>query len=776
MVHVVWVAATATTAAVALVAWLIAEWGGPQTTEAAAMIGVLAFAVFAALSAVWAGWSSRGRQRLAWMCLAAGLGGWAFGEALWAYYRLVLHADPFPSIADVGYLLYPVGACAALLLFPLGHSVHSRTRLLLDGLIVVGALFVVAWVTVLRFVFGSGSESAFAAVLYVTYPATDVIVVTVALLILVRAKRPALVLLTLGNIVTALADSAWVYSDARNVYIEGGLVDVGWIVGLLLIGVAALASGRGGVTAEEVLGPPKRVELWMPYLPVAIAAAVCAPFLLTMSGVPPLVVSWALLVSAVMVRQFLVVNQNQRLLAIVAEQALRDPLTGLANRLLFHDRLSHAMQLQKREGGAVAVLLLDLDDFKRVNDSLGHPAGDALLVQVALRIVSCVRPGDTVARLGGDEFAVLTEGGPAQSRRIAHRVVRAFEEPFVVDGHALVIQPSAGLALVPVDDDSVSIEDLLKRADTAMYSAKRSTSGGLQTFTPDMSHVAANKRDSQGGLLLEELRNAIDNVDLTLAYQPKFDLDNGDIVGVEALIRWPHPELGVLAPDQFLPLVHRHGLVQSVTDLVVSRALDAAVEWRANGVAVPIAVNISAPSLSDLDFPNRIVRALAERGLTSDALTVEITEDLLVDNIDRAQAVLERLRVRGIRVAIDDFGSGYSALSYLRDLPIDEVKLDRHFVSPILTDTRAAAIVRAVIDLAHVLGVTTVAEGVENGETAAKLQEFGCDVVQGYYCGPPIDAAAMLDLLRRRGQRSSDGSSAGWGDAGTSRSEIELMQ
>lgn len=774
MKHAVRVATAATTAAALLTAWLIAGWGGPRVAEAASMIGVATIGAFATGCAVWAAWSSDGRQRLAWSCLAFGLGGWALGDALWAYFRMVRHVDPFPSIADAAYLMYPLGACAALLLFPLGHTAHSRTRMLLDGVIVAGALFEVAWVTVLRFVVGTEGETLLSVSLYVAYPATDVVIVTMALLILVRTRQRAVVLLTVGNILTALADSAWVFLESRGIFAEGGLVDIGWIAGLLLIGVAALTGVRDGVAEPEIVAPPSRAELWMPYVPVAIAGAVATPWLVSITGVAPLLVSSGLLISAVLARQLVVIGQNRRLLAIVADQALRDPLTGLANRLLFNDRLSHAMQLQQREDGSVAVLLLDLDQFKAVNDSLGHPAGDALLVQVAQRLVSSVRPGDTVARLGGDEFAVLMEGGSAQSRRIAHRVMRSFDLPFLIDGHTLEVRPSAGLALVPGDDDSeISLEALLKRADTAMYSAKRSKSGGLQTFTDDMPLIAA-QRDGEGGLLLEELRTAIDNVDLTLAYQPKFNLRSGDIVGVEALIRWPHPDLGMLVPAQFLPLVHRHGLVQSVTDLVVSRALDAASAWRAEGVGVPIAVNVSAPSLADLDFPNRIARAIDERGLTADALTVEITEDLLVDNINRAREVLQRLRGHGIRVAIDDFGSGYSALSYLRDLPIDEVKLDRLFVSPVLADPRAAAIVHAVIDLAHVLGVTTVAEGVENVETADKLIEFGCDVVQGYYCGPPVDAAQMLELLRGNAQCCADESACS--EAGTSRSDIELMQ
>jgi diguanylate cyclase (GGDEF)-like protein len=463
-----------------------------------------------------------------------------------------------------------------------------------------------------------------------------------------------------------------------------------------------------------------------------------------------------LLVVVVLARHFIVVGKIRRLLVMAADQALRDPLTGLANRALFHDRLTHAMQLHQRDSQSVAVLSLDLDDFKMVNDNLGHPAGDALLVLAAERIVGCVRASDTVARLGGDEFAVLLEGRATDSHLVAHRVVQAFDAPFLIDGHDLLVRPSVGLALASDKGADASADALLKQADVAMYSAKRSRTSGVHRFTPDMYLVDPSETGLAGGTggdgagavkLLGQLRYAIDNGGLTLAYQPKIDLRDEKIVGVEALVRWPHAERGLLSPNTFLPLVREHGLMRLLTDYVLARAIDDAVEWHARGVGVPIAVNVFAPSLGDLGLPKQIVNALARRRLRTDALTVEVTEDLLLEDMNRTRTVFDRLRENGIRIAIDDFGSGYSALSYLHDLPIDELKLDRQFIAPVLVDWRAAAIVRAVIDLAHVLGVTTVAEGVEDAATVARLREYGCDVAQGYYYSPPVDAVAMLEML-----------------------------
>lgn len=338
---------------------------------------------------------------------------------------------------------------------------------------------------------------------------------------------------------------------------------------------------------------------------------------------------------------------------------MTDPLTGLANRALFQDRLAHAMVLHRRDQQTVSVLSLDLDDFKLVNDGLGHPAGDRLLVQAAERILGCARSSDTVARLGGDEFVVLMEGDPDESREVIHAVLRAFDEPFHVDGHDLLLRPSAGLAVAAAEDSEQSPERLLKQADVAMYSAKRSRSRGLHTYSPgDMpdvderggGHTAPNAAVHDSAVayqLLGELRQAIDNRALTLAYQPKFDLHDDSITGVEALVRWPHPDRGLLGPDQFLQLVRDHGLMRPINELVLTQALNQIAQWRDLGLEVAVAVNVFAPSLSDLTLPAGVEQELSRCGLPCELLTVEITEDLLLGNHEHTHAVIDRLRERG---------------------------------------------------------------------------------------------------------------------------------
>lgn len=763
---VVWLAGIPTAIAIGFAAWLIGGWGGESTVRVVDDLGLVAFALFATVCSGLAAWSSYGRQRGAWICFTIGTGGWTVGSALWAYYELWADVAPFPSLADAGYLTFPVAVCIGLVLFPVGYVGQSQSRLVLDGLIFAGALFEVAWVLVLRTIYDAGGASRFAVALSLAYPVTDLVIITVAVMVVARARteqRATLAMLTAGIVFMALSDSAFVYLTAHAAYGTVSLIDLGWVAGLLLIGVAALISRAAKPTTDAPARQvPSWVSVWLPYVPALLATAIIVPTFKAVPGLGPIIFTSTLLIAAVLVRQFIVVGENRRLLATVADQALHDPLTGLANRALFNDRLTHAVQLHQRDEQSVAVLSLDLDDFKLVNDSMGHPAGDALLVLIAERLLVCVRTSDTVARLGGDEFAVLMEGKSEHARLIAHRVVQAFDDTFDIEGHDLLIRPSVGLAVAAADEPDISAAALLKQADVAMYSAKRSRTAGVHTFTPDMHIIEPNElelsADANGGVgsgaaavrLLGELRRAIDQLDLSLVYQPKFGLRDGDIVGVEALVRWPHRDRGLLGPEHFLPLVREHGLMRAVTELVLAQALDDVAAWHTHGFDVPVAVNIFAPSLGDLELPRQIAKALSERNLRSEMLTIEITEDLLLDNLDRTRTVLNRLRENGVRIAIDDFGSGYSALWYLRDLPVDEVKLDRQFIAPVLNDPRAAAIVRAVIDLAHVLGVTTVAEGIEDALTAIRLLEYGCEVAQGYYYSPPVAAPAMLEMLSSR--------------------------
>jgi diguanylate cyclase (GGDEF)-like protein len=753
-----WVAASAGLFLAAYAGWLLLDIGGPTVISTGAELAAIVFSVFATGCAFAAGMRVYGRQRAAWMCIAVGLAGWVVGDAVWAQLNMAGYGGPRDaSLADIGYLMLPVGVCAAALVSPKGTSTRSGLRLVLDGLIVATSTFMILWSLVLRDLFADSTSSVLT--FSVAYPFTDLVMIAIAVMLLTKGingfRLPAIFLAT-GITFIGLADATYVHLAANDREITDPVL-LGWATGMFLAGLAGLSATPRPSPMAPRPRPLSKLSLWLPYLPVPFAVALAARELWPEVGYSgPILGAGLLLAVTALLRQFLLLEENRNLLVAVSDIALRDPITGLPNRALFNDRLTHAMQLRVRKAVPVAVLLADLDDFKLVNDSLGHPVGDLLLHAVGNRIQENARDWDTVARLGGDEFAVLLEDSVETAHAVARKIVRAFDEPFVVDGRVLYVRLSVGLATAPATGDAdVTPDELFKRADLAMYSAKGEHATGVRAFTPDMRLLATHqplpsrraqtgRRDSVARIqLTNDLRRAIDERELTLVYQPKVSLATDTVVGVEALVRWPHPDLGILEPADFLPLVRQNGLMEAVTDVVLSRAVEDAAGWYAAGVHIPVAVNLSAPSLNDESTPDRILAALAERGLTADALSVEITEDLLLASVVRARTVLDRLRQSGIRVAIDDFGSGYSTMTYLHELPIDELKLDRHFVAPILHDERAAAIVRSVIELAGTFGLSSVAEGVETKVVADRLREYGCNLAQGHYFSPPVSARAV---------------------------------
>jgi diguanylate cyclase (GGDEF)-like protein len=423
----------------------------------------------------------------------------------------------------------------------------------------------------------------------------------------------------------------------------------------------------------------------------------------------------------------------------LAYQATHDELTALPNRAAV---LSRGAELLAARRGAerVAVLLLDLDRFKEVNDTLGHGYGDRLLAQVGPRLRPHVRDVDVVARLGGDEFLLLLPDTTVDgARAAAARARAALNEPFLVDGLALDVDVSIGVAVSsagPADIDS-----LLRQADIAMYTAKERQSG------VEVYDAAADGHDRGRLVLLSEFRRGLAEGHLVLHYQPKMSLGTGAVVGVEALVRWEHPTRGLLMPGDFLPAVEQTGLIEPLTDCVLDLALAQVREWTEQGLAVPVAVNLSARSVHRADLPERVFSALTVHGVPADMLRLELTESALLAEPARARDVLSRLHAAGVRVSIDDFGTGYSSMGHLKHLPVDEIKIDRSYIAEMSSSAEDAAMVRSVIDLGHELGLTVVAEGVEDAGTAASLTGLRCDVGQGYLFAAPQSAVALTAWL-----------------------------
>ncbi|MEH6378648.1 bifunctional diguanylate cyclase/phosphodiesterase [Streptomyces sp. KLMMK] len=455
-----------------------------------------------------------------------------------------------------------------------------------------------------------------------------------------------------------------------------------------------------------------------------------------------------------------------------AEEQLRDPLTGLPNRQWLLERTWSALDEAERAGTRSALVLIDLDRFRSVNDTLGHLAGDRLLLQIAERLRLALPRDAEAARLGGDEFAVLlpTADSLTSAQRVARSLVAALGSPLDLDGLTLVLEASAGVAVYP--DHALDAEGLLRRADVAMYQAKRDRSG-VEVYE---ARRDGNTPDRLG--LLGDLRRALDAGDVELHYQPKVGFD-GHVEGLEALVRWVHPERGRVSPDEFIAIAESSGLMPRLTEYVLETALGQVAKWRAMGLEVPVAVNVSPRDVHTPGFAGSVAARLARHGVPAGALQLEITEHVLLEDPQRAADTLAGLTGHGVKMSLDDFGTGYSSLVHLRRLPVSELKIDRSFVARLAIDNEDAEIVRCTLDLAHSLGLLVVAEGVEDDETWERLRDLGCDAVQGWLVAaamPPDETTAWLRLRNESGwHREADRVAAGSAAAAPAAAEEDAV-
>ncbi|MFP3462708.1 EAL domain-containing protein [Arthrobacter globiformis] len=680
-----------------------------------------------------AAYRAKSHRSLALVAMA--LAAFAAGSTIYVSALAGATSLPFPSPADIGYLLFYPLALSGLFVYLLPLRQRLARSVLLDA--VVGSLGAASVLVVLLspLLAAAGGFSSLATAVAAAYPLLDLILLAVTA---GMAAVPGLATgrsgatLMLGLMVFSAADVVYVYRLATDTYYLGTPLDAGWTAGLCLI-----ATWADGFARQEERAQGASEGSWTPAVPLAATAAGLGVLVVgTGVEIPELAVGLA---AATLVSAGIRTQMAFRQLVTLAEvrrQSRTDELTGLPNRrALYADAPA---VLKARQGNPCAFLLLDADRFKEINDSLGHDVGDRLLIQVSERLRRCLRPGDLIARLGGDEFAILhLDAGEEEAIRFADRLRAALSEPLTLRGIALQVGVSVGIAMSP--EQGEDLKTLLRKADTAMYRAKSSRSG---------RHVYASEDNSPGEerlRMLQELRAALVEEELVLHYQPKVDVLTGEPKGVEALVRWNHPRHGLLWPGSFLLLAEESGLMNALNDRVLTLALDQATVWHLQGRPMTVAANLSASSLIDAELPGRIAGMLTKRGLPASVLMVEITEDFMMPDRVRARDILAGLQASGIRVAIDDFGTGYSSLAYLRDLPINELKLDRSFIVSMTEDPRAAALVASTINLAHSLGLTVVAEGVEDGDALDQLGRYGCDQAQGFHILRPVPPAELDD-------------------------------
>ena len=439
------------------------------------------------------------------------------------------------------------------------------------------------------------------------------------------------------------------------------------------------------------------------------------------------------------------ISERKAQLAALERQALHDVLTSLPNRTLLMDRIEQAILVARRTKAPVGLMVMDLDGFKEVNDTLGHHAGDLLLQQVARRLLEEIRESDTVARLGGDEFAFVlpTIEDSHSAMRFARRVLKSLERPFELENQKCEIGASLGIAMFPEHGNDGAT--LMRRADSAMYHAKRSGRGC------SLYNTTLTRSSSNALALGAELRQAIEHDQLRLYYQPKVHLRTGVVTRVEALVRWQHPERGLVLPDNFIPLAERSGLIKPLTDWVLNHALEQCAKWQSSGLPLHVAVNLSPKILQEHVLPQTIAGLLDRWKVPPRSLKLEITESSIMADPPHVLAILSLIQTLGVRLSLDDFGTGYSSLMHLRQLPVDEIKIDKSFVMGMRTSASDAAIVRATIDLAHSLGRQVVAEGVDDDETCRTLSALGCDLAQGYSFTRPLPAEMFEDWLVETG-------------------------
>ena len=699
------------------------------------------------------------------LLLACSILCYIIGQITWTLNENVLHATVlFPSWADVGYLAaYPIALMAILFLPGQRRSPTNRPRIIFDAVIAMIGVVTFSWYFVLGPSIMHSDASMFSRLLGALYPLCTLVLIFCLILLTVRNNqrmmRPVTYLLFMALVLLTIANTIYNFQQLHNGYLTGSLIDLGWPLGFLLLGLAArgmylLQQPQATEQITDSKQTSKQNTSWQILIPYAWVPtlAILLLFIWRREDQSNLVIGVVagtiILLSLVLARQVVAVRElhalyvNNDALATANKQleiqATHDALTGLPNRSFLQKRLEQEAHVAHENNIPAALLLLDLDRFKEVNDTLGHIVGDVLLQKIGQRLQSYLHSNDLIARLGGDEFAIVLPATDADGAvRTARTLIGALDMPILVDGHAFSIGGSIGIALTP--EQGFDVTTLLRCADVAMYVAKRSQSGHAE-YSPKIDQHSPYKL-----ALMTELRQAIADDGLLIHYQPKVLFSSGRMEGVEALLRWPHPVHGLIPPEDFIPLAERTGLIGPLTRWVLERAVRQCRDWEHDGLHMNIAVNLSTHTLYDPKLLSIVTNLLHLYEVASSQLTLEITESMLMEEPGRAQVVLAELRALGVSIAIDDFGTGYSSLAYLKRLRIDEVKIDKAFVHGlgIDADSADAAIVRAVVAMARPLQCKVVAEGVESAEAWTFLQELGCDLAQGYYCSRPLPAAEL---------------------------------
>jgi diguanylate cyclase (GGDEF)-like protein len=734
----------------------------------------------------------------AWQIIAIAQAVFALGDLIWAVYEVGLGLDPYPSAADIFYILYyPLFFAGIVLLSTRGFSPEEWVRKGLDvGTALITSILIFWTLLIGPIAAANSTEPVLVQILAIAYPVGDLLLIWALLTILLTQHKlrnsTPVILISLALLVLISTDMIYSFQSLVGDYVSGSLLDLGWIAATLLTGIAAARQcQKARETPEEeklstISEKPSgwaRLPTHIPYvfmifsflllirryyveMPISfltLALAVGSINLLILFRQMMTLIENRRLFNQLSFTMHQLQNQageleksNQELLIEINERkraerqlvydGLHDNLTGLPNRLLFIDRLERAIQetIQEKDE-AYSVLFLDLDDFKVKNESLGHTLGDQLLILFCERLKSCLRYSDTIARMGGDEFVILLSNTREEqaSIHIAGRIQDALRRPFDLGGNQVVTTTSIGI--VPHLAGYTHPEELLRDADIALYHAKTLGKARYAVFTPGLLTQAMTRMQ-----LETEIRYAIEENELRLYYQPIFSLASETIAGFEALIRWQHPRRGFLPPSEFLPIAEETGLIVEIGQWVLQYACVQVKAWHTQFPALgnlSISVNISGLQFSQADFPEQVLTVLHATGLPAEALHLEITENIFIENPAIVSGYFNRLRDLGIQLHIDDFQTGYSSLRYLQDFPVQCIKIDKAFVQEIGKQTKNAELVPTMISMAQTMGMDSIAEGVETRDQLRELQRLGCPYAQGYLLAMPMDSSSAERFL-----------------------------
>ncbi len=727
--------------------WQATRWGGAAHQTLIGDAFFIPADLLALASAFMASRRCRDDHRLCWSWgfVAVAMVGNLVGGLLQGYHEFVRHGPDSPDGTDVVFYVF---LFAGLIGFAAGRrNLIRRWLFTLDTATIALSGGAVLWYLVAGPLATSRGHSVHAIVYAIVYPLGDLILLIAAVRTLQRGVAPssrhAVRTIAVGILVYVVSDTMEGYLGLHGKYRGGSRIDIVAMAAVLIFAIAGTLQSK--VTSPEPRPPPGRASSsWMSYMAAAIVFVLVfvlerhEPFRdLSMVGIAVLV---AILVATgqLLGQQALVSERtkNEDLLGELRHQAFHDNLTGLANRALFNERLDHALARRRSFSANHAVLIVDLDGFKSVNDSLGHEAGDELLRTVATRLSDAVRRGDTVARVGGDEFALLLEdvNGEKATVELVEHLLDMLRKPVTIAGRRLLPEASIGVALT--EEEPRTSGELLRYADAAMYQAKRQHTGHVCVFETAMQTALTERVELTG-----DLQGAVGRGEMRVFYQPILDLASQDIMGFEALVRWMHPSRGLLPPAAFISLAEQNGLIHEIDTWVLYEATAEASRWRHPGAqraGLSIHVNLSPLQLHETDLIDTVAGALSASGLEPGRLTLELVESSVVDDLDLARARLTELKALGVRIAVDDFGTGYSSLSHLRTLPIDELKIDKSFIAAMETSDQARALVHSLIQLGAALGINTVAEGIEDVEQLVHLRAEDCIQGQGYLFARPL--------------------------------------